>query len=225
MENVFKKTIIIVDDHPIMRKGLASTLESEPGFEVIHQFERAEEYLEVMDEEKPDLLVVDLSLPGMNGIELVKNVIFQYPDQKILVVSRHEETLYAERALRAGAKGYVMKFESSDVLLKAVRKVLNGGIHVSQELSDKLLMSAMSGKKNALDSPVDVLSDRELEVFELIGRVKSTSEIAEQLHLAVKTVETYRSRIKDKLELKNSTELIFHAVKWVEYERDANEQM
>lgn len=225
MENVFKKTIIIVDDHPIMRKGLASTLESEPGFEVIHQFEKAEEYLEVLEEEKPDLLVVDLSLPGMNGIELVKNVIFQYPDQKIIVVSRHEETLYAERALRAGAKGYVMKFESSDVLLKAVRKVMNGGIHVSQELSDKLLMSAMSGKKNALESPIDVLSDRELEVFELIGRVKSTSEIAEQLHLAVKTVETYRSRIKDKLELKNSTELIFHAVKWVEYERDANEQL
>lgn len=225
MEHAFKKTIIIIDDHPIMRKGLASTLESEPGFEVTHQFERAEEYLEVMEQENPDLLVVDLSLPGMNGIELVKNVIFQYPDQKILVVSRHEETLYAERALRAGAKGYVMKFESSDVLLNAVRKVLNGGIHVSQELSDKLLMSAMSGKKNALESPVDVLSDRELEVFELIGRVKSTSEIAEQLHLAVKTVETYRSRIKDKLELKNSTELIFHAVKWVEYERDANEQI
>ena len=225
MEHAFRKSIIIVDDHPIMRKGLASTLESEPGFEVVHQFEKAEECLEILENEKPDLLVVDLSLPGMNGIELVKNVIFQNPDQKILVVSRHEETLYAERALRAGAKGYVMKFESSDVLLKAVRKVMNGGIHVSQELSDKLLISAMSGKKSTLQSPVDVLSDRELEVFELIGRVKSTSEIADQLHLAVKTVETYRSRIKDKLELKNSTELIFHAVKWVEHERDANEQV
>jgi len=225
MEQPFKKSIIIVDDHPIMRKGLASTLETEPGFEVTHQFEKAEDYLEVIEELKPDLLVVDLSLPGMNGIELVKNVKFQNPDQKILVVSRHEETLYAERALRAGAKGYVMKFESSDVLLKAVRKVLNGGLHVSQELSDRLLLSAMSGKKYALESPVDVLSDRELEVFELIGRVKSTSEIAEQLHLALKTVETYRSRIKDKLELKNSTELVFHAIKWVEHERDSSEHV
>ncbi len=225
MEHTLNKTIIIVDDHPIMRKGLVDTLESEPGWEVIRQFERAEDYLECMDSEKPDLLVVDLSLPGMNGIELVKNIIFQNPDQKILVVSRHEETLYAERALRAGAKGYVMKFESSDVLINAVYKVLKGGIHVSQVLSDRLLMNAMSGNKSAFESPVDILSDRELEVFELIGRIKSTSEIAEQLHLALKTVETYRSRIKDKLELKNTTELIFHAVKWVENERNVNERI
>lgn len=223
MDHSIKKTIIIIDDHPIMRRGLVSTLETEPGFKVTHQFEKAEEYLEMIEDEKPDLLVVDLSLPGMNGIELVKNVIFQNPNQKILVVSRHEEVLYAERALRAGAKGYVMKFERSDVLINAVHKVLNGGLHVSQELSDRLLMNAMSGKKSALESPIDILSDRELEVFELIGQVKSTSEIAEQLHLALKTVETYRSRIKEKLELKNTTELIFHAVKWVENERDVDQ--
>jgi DNA-binding NarL/FixJ family response regulator len=156
----------------------------------------------------------------MNGIELVKNLIFQNSDQKILVISRHEESLYAERALRAGAKGYIMKFESCDTLIKAVRKVLNGGIYVSEDISEKLLMNAMSGKKNAFETPVDILSDRELEVYELIGKGKSNNEIAEQLHLAVKTIETYRSRIKDKMNFKNSTALVFHAVKWVENESE-----
>lgn len=216
MSNSLIKKIIIVDDHPMMRKGLASTLETEPGFEISAQLERAEDAIDRVEKVKPDLIIVDISLPGMNGIELVKNLHFQYPDLKVLVVSRHEESLYAERALRAGAKGYVMKFESSDVLLKAVRKVLNGGIHVSEEISEKLLLSAMTGKSTGLESPVELLSDRELEVFELIGRGKSSKEIAEQLHLAVKTIETYRSRIKEKLDLKNSTELVFHAVKWVE---------
>lgn len=218
MSNSFIKKIIIVDDHPMMRKGLSSTLETQPGYEISAQLERAEDAIDTIEKVKPDLIIVDISLPGMNGIELVKNLNFQYPDLKVLVVSRHEESLYAERALRAGAKGYVMKFESSDILLKAVRKVLSGGIYVSEEIGEKLLLSAMTGKSTNLESPVELLSDRELEVFELIGRGKSSKEIAEQLHLAVKTIETYRSRIKEKLDLKNSTELVFHAVKWVESE-------
>lgn len=213
-----KVKILIVDDHPMMRKGLAGVLESEPGYEVTHQYERAEEVLECIEEESVDLMIVDVSLPGMNGIELVKNVLFRHKDQKILVVSRHDEKLYAERALRAGAKGYVMKFESSSVLLKAVRKVLRGGIFVSEEVNEKLLSHAMSGRLPYRESPVQILSDRELEVFELMGRGKSSSEIAGQLHLAVKTVETYRSRIKEKMDFRNSTEMIFHAVKWVEKE-------
>lgn len=216
MGNSFKKRIIIVDDHPIMRKGFANTLEAEPAYEVVLQLEKAEEMLELLNEYDPDLIIVDVSLPGMNGIELVKNVMFQKHEQKILVVSRHEESLYAERALRAGAKGYLMKFESSEVFLKAVKKILNGGIYVSEEISEKLLLNAMSGKKPVLESPVEILSDRELEVFELIGRGKSSNDIADQLHLAVKTIETYRSRIKEKMDYKNSTELVFHAVKWVE---------
>jgi DNA-binding NarL/FixJ family response regulator len=218
MEQTFKKRILIVDDHPMMRRGLASTIESELGYEVAYQLETAEEVLEKLDEDTIDLMIVDVSLPGMNGIELVKNVIFQKPDQKILVVSRHEESLYAERALRAGAKGYVMKFEKSETLLNAIKKILRGGIYVSEEISEKLLMNAMQGKKEAVSSPVDVLSDRELEVFELIGRGKSSKEIADQLHLASKTIETYRSRIKEKLSFKNSTEMMYHAVKWVENE-------
>lgn len=219
MTHSFNKKIIIVDDHPMMRKGLASTLEAEPGYEVVAQFERAEEALDKFKDLDADLIIVDVSLPGMSGIELVKNLLFQFPDLLSLVVSRHEVSLYAERALRAGAKGYVMKFEPSEVLLKAVRKVLNGGMFVSEEISEKLLLNAMSGKSGSIESPVDVLSDRELEVFELTGRGKSSSEIAEQLHLAVKTIETYRFRIKEKLNFKNSTELIFYAVKWVDSEK------
>ncbi len=216
MSQSFKKKIIVIDDHPMMRKGLISALESELNYEVVAQFEKAEDALQAVTQYQPDLIIVDVSLPGMNGIELVKNVIFQNPEQKMLVVSRHEESLYAERALRAGAKGYIMKFEPSQLLLKAVRKVLDGGIYVSNEIGEKLLMNAMTGKKLTLDSPVDVLSDRELEVFELIGRGKSSSEIADQLHLATKTIETYRSRIKEKLNYKNSTEMIMNAVKWIE---------
>lgn len=221
MGNTLKKKILIVDDHPMMRRGLTDTLETEPGLEVVLQLERAEQVLDALKDRKLDLLIVDVSLPGMNGIELVKNVIFQNPDQKILVISRHEESLYAERALRAGAKGYIMKFEPSHVLLKAVNKVLNGGIYVSDELNEKLLMNAMQGRKEMPGSSVDILSDRELEVFELIGHGKSSGEIADQLHLAAKTIETYRSRIKEKMDFKNSTEMIFHAVKWVENEKMA----
>ncbi len=214
-----KKKIIIVDDHPIMRKGLVSTLETEQGYEVTAQFERAEDAILAISKYKPDLLIVDISLPGMSGLELIKNVIFQDSKQKMLVISRHEESIYAERSLRAGAKGYMMKFEPSEILLKAIRKVLNGGIYVSDEIADKLLMSAISGVKPVLNSPVDILSDRELEVFELIGRGKSSNEIADQLHLAVKTIETYRSRIKEKMDFKNSTVLVVHAVKWIESEK------
>lgn len=221
MSESFKKRILIVDDHPIMRRGLVGTLEAEPGFEVVHQLDSAEEVLHVLDKgEEPDLMLVDVSLPGMNGIELVKNVIFRKPDQKILMISRHDEFLYAERAIRAGAKGYVMKFESADEILKAVKKVLNGGIYLSSELSEKLLMGMATGKKEISDTPLDVLSDRELEVFELTGKGKSTREIAERLHLSVKTVESYRARIKVKLNYDNANELMLHAVKWVDGERE-----
>lgn len=215
MVSSFTNKFLIVDDHPVMRRGLTDTLESEPGYEVVAQLERAEEVLDGIDDYEVDLMLVDVSLPGMNGIELVKNVLFQKPDQKILVISRHEESLYAERALRAGAKGYIMKFETSETLLKAVRKVLNGGLYVSDGLNEKLLLSMMQGNKETSGLPVNVLSDREMEVFELIGRGKCSSEIASKLHLASKTVETYRSRIKEKLDFKNSTEMIYYAVKWV----------
>ncbi|WP_340106926.1 response regulator transcription factor [Rhodohalobacter sp. 8-1] len=218
MEKSHKKRVLIVDDHPMMRKGLANTIESEPGYEVAFKLEKAEQVLEILENNELDLLLVDISLPGMNGIELVKNVVFRKPEQKIIVISRHEENLYAERALRAGANGYIMKFESAEVILKAVRKVLNGGVYISDAVSDRMLKNSMFGNKNPLKTPMETLSDRELEVFELMGRGKSTSEIAEQLHLTKKTIETYRSRTKEKMGFKNSTEMLIHAVKWLSIE-------
>ncbi|SMO63231.1 response regulator [Fodinibius sediminis] len=213
-----RKRIIIVDDHPIMSKGLAQIIDSELGFEVIAQYERGETMLQDYEELSPDLAVVDISLPGMSGLELIKHLKSREYPLRMLVVSRHDESLYAQRVIRAGAHGYLMKMEAGDVLMKAIRKIIKGGIYVSNEISEKLLMSMASGRKDISESPVDKLSDRELEVFELTGKGNSTREIAEKLHLSVKTVESYRARIKTKLNLDNATELMRHAVKWVETE-------
>ena len=218
-----KTRILLVDDHPLMRKGLALTLGAEPDFEVVGQASDAEEALERFDDlaregSTPDLVLVDVSLPGMNGLELVKHLVARDGDVKALVVSRHDEGLYAERAVRAGAKGYVSKLEADDTIVDAVRYVLRGGIYLSDELKDKLLFGAAVGRKDAMQSPLEVLSDRELEVFEMTGRGMATKEIAERLHLSVKTVESYRARIKTKLNLETGTELMQHAVRWVEGE-------
>lgn len=218
MSNGYKKKVVIVDDHPMMRKGLAQTLDNELEFDVVGQFDKAEEAIQKFDELSPDLMIVDISLPGMSGLELVKHLTARDSDVKILVVSRHDETLYAERVIRSGAKGYVMKLEAGEVLVKALRKIMNGGIYVSSEVSEKLLMGMARGQKDITESPIDLLSDRELEVFELTGKGNSTREIAEKLHLSIKTVESYRARIKTKLNLENATELMVHAVKWVENE-------
>ncbi len=213
-----KTTILLVDDHPLMRKGLALTLEAEPDLEVVGQAADAEEALDLFDRLDPGLVLVDVSLPGMSGIELTKHLVARQEDLHILVVSRHDEALYAERAVRAGARGYVSKLEADEQIVKAVRYVLRGGIYLSDELKDRMLFGAAAGRKDAMQSPLEVLSDRELEVFELTGRGLPTREIAERLHLSVKTVESYRARIKTKLGLESGTELMQHAVRWVEGE-------
>ena len=164
-----KKKIYIVDDHPLMRKGMAMTLENSVEFEVCGQSESAEEALGEIPGLKPDGCVIDISLPGMNGIELVKTLLAQMPDQKILVVSRHDEELYAERAIRAGAKGYLMKLEAGDVLVSAVRQIMNGEIYLSDKIGSQLIMKIASGQSTG-DNPLEILSDRELEVFELTGK-------------------------------------------------------
>jgi len=213
-----KKKIIIVDDHPLMRKGLSLILESEPDLEICGQAAKAEEALHLLDELNPDMAIVDVSLPGMSGLELTKHMLALKPEMIVLIISRHDEVLYAERAIRAGARGYVMKRVASDVILKAVRRVLNGGIYVSDEINERLLLGMASGHKRLTQSPLEILSDRELEVFELTGRGLGTREIAEKLYLSVKTVESYRARIKTKLNLSNANELVLHAVQWVEGE-------
>jgi DNA-binding NarL/FixJ family response regulator len=210
------KKVYIVDDHPLMRKGLVMTIEKEMGFEVSGQNESAEGALSEIVNDVPDVAVVDISLPGMNGIELIKNLLHQLPDLKVLVVSRHDEELYAERALRAGAKGYLMKLEAAETLITAIRQILNGGIYLSDKIGTKMLMKLTSGNTSKSDNPLDVLSDRELEVFELTGKGLSTRDIGSKLHISVKTVESHRANIKDKLHLESANELMRHAVRWVE---------
>ncbi|MDA0684866.1 MAG: response regulator transcription factor [Bacteroidetes bacterium] len=211
--------IVVVDDHPLMRKGLVMSLESESDFTVCAQASNAEDAIGIVETENPDLVVVDISLPGMSGLELIKQIHAIRPNMKTLVVSRHDEALYAERAIRAGAKGYIMKLEAADVMVKAVRRVMNNGIYVSDNINERLLMGIASGHEMLSQSPLDVLSDRELEVFELTGKGFGTRDIAERLHLSVKTVESYRARIKTKLNLNNAAELMQHAVQWVEGEK------
>ena len=211
--------IVLVDDHPLMRKGLARTIEAEADLNVVGQMNSAEEALEALDELAPDLAVVDISLPGMSGLELIKHLQSRFSDLATLVVSRHDESLYAERCIRAGAKGYVMKQEAGDVIVQAIRKVLDGRIFVSEEINERLLQQmAEGGQERLMQSPLEVLSDRELEVFELTGKGSTTREIADRLHLSVKTIESYRARIKNKLDLDSANEFIQHAVQWVESE-------
>ena len=211
-----KKKVIIIDDHPLMRKGLALTLKMEGDMDVLAQCDSAEACMDTIGSVDPDIAIVDISLPGMSGLELIKHLHVFKPDLKIVVVSRHDEALYAERAIRAGARGYVMKLEAGEVIVDAVTRVLNGGIYVSQEINERLLMGMLTGKNTHTMSPLEILSDRELEVFELTGHGLTTRDIAERLHLSVKTVESYRARIKNKLDLQNATELMQHAVQWVE---------
>jgi DNA-binding NarL/FixJ family response regulator len=202
-----------------MRKGLALALDAEVDLSVVGQMNSAEEAMDEIERLEPDLAIIDISLPGMSGMELVKHLQARMPDVRTLVVSRHDESLYAERAIRAGARGYIMKLEAGDVIVKAVRHVMNGGIYVSDEINERLLLSmAAGGRDRITQSPLEVLSDRELEVFELTGRGTGTRDIAERLHLSVKTVESYRARIKKKLNLESATELMQHAVQWVESE-------
>jgi len=191
------------------------TLQANVEFEVCGQSETAEQALTEIPNLKPDVAVIDISLPGMNGIELIKHLLSQMENLKVLVVSRHDEELYAERAIRAGAKGYLMKLEAGDVIVSAVRQILNGGIYLSDKIGSQLIMKLASGQSTG-DNPLELLSDRELEVFELTGKGESTKEIAERLHVSVKTVDTYRARIKDKMDLKSANELLRRAVQWVD---------
>jgi DNA-binding NarL/FixJ family response regulator len=207
--------ILVVDDHPLMRKGLALTLEAESDMEVVAQAADAEEAMSIVEKQEVDVAVVDISLPGMSGLELIKHLQALRPGIKVLVVSRHDETLYAERAIRAGASGYVMKLEASDLIVGAVRRVMAGGIYVSAEINERMLQTMAGGRADLGRSPLEVLSDRELEVFELIGRGHPNREIAERLHLSVKTVESYRTRIKEKLGLKTAAEVMQHAFQWI----------
>lgn len=211
-----KRKVLIVDDHPIVRQGLRSLIDQEEDLHVCGEVGSAGEALKSLSALKPDLLLVDISLKGPDGLELTKSVRALEPDLPILIVSMHDETLYAERVLRAGANGYIMKEEVAQSVVKAARKVLGGDIYMSDRMRQKILRGVAGQRSNTAASAIERLSDRELEVFRLIGQGHGTRKIAEELHLSVKTIETYRAHIKEKLGLNNATELVRQAVQWVE---------
>jgi DNA-binding NarL/FixJ family response regulator len=208
--------IFIVDDHTLTRKGYSVLLEDEPLLQICGEAAGVEDALEQIPQLGPDLAIVDLSLGNESGLELIKKLESSSPDLAILVVSMHDESLYAERALRAGAEGYVMKGESPETLHEAILKVANGGIYLSDRMSKSLLSQFLNRPDELETSPLDQLTDRELETFEFVGRGLSTGEIAEAMSISPKTVGTYRRRIKSKLGIDNSTQLVRHAVRWIE---------
>jgi DNA-binding NarL/FixJ family response regulator len=206
--------VLIVDDHPIVREGLAAIINREPDLEVCGQAGGLAQAMRLFQQERPDLVVADVSLEDGNGLELVKELVAQDAGIKVLVQSMHEESLYAERSLRAGARGYVNKEEAPGQIVNAIRQVLRGRVYLSSRMTDRLLHRSVRGFEPDR-SPIESLSDRELEVFEQIGRGMTTRRIAQNLYLSPKTIETYRENIKTKLNLKNATELTQHAVQWV----------
>jgi DNA-binding NarL/FixJ family response regulator len=206
--------ILIVDDHPMMREGLRTLISREHDLAICGEAETAGQALDAVANLKPELVLADISLPGRNGVELIKDIRSLQPAVLILVISMHDESLYAERVLRAGARGYIMKQESGPTMIQAIRQVLAGRIYLSDKMSARILEN-VAGKR-AKASPIERLSDREFEVFQLIGRGKSTVQIAEELHLSTKTVEAHRAQVKAKLDLRNMPELISFASRWVE---------
>jgi DNA-binding NarL/FixJ family response regulator len=206
--------VLIVDDHPVVRYGLLQMLSNEPDFEVCGEAASAQEALSLVDQRKPDIAVVDISLKGTNGIELVKQIHAMHPEARILVSSMHDEKLFAERALRAGANGYINKQVAITEMVDAIRRVLSGKVYLSAPMTERMVERATRRDSDASRSVMQRLSDRELEVFSLLGDGLSTREVAQRLNLSVKTIETHRAQIKRKLGLRNSTELIQRAVEW-----------
>ena len=209
------KRIVIVDDHPLFRKGLQELIQADDSFAVCGEAGNAAEAMEVIRKLSPELAIVDLSLPGANGIELIKNIRAEFPKLPILVLSMHDESLYAVRALRAGAQGYVMKQEALDNVIIAIREVLSGRPYLSPAMSATVIAKFVQAPGESSTSEIDQLSDRELEILELIGKGNEVRQIAKNLHLSPKTVETHRAHIKEKLNLANAHQVGRFAVQWL----------
>src|SRR5712671_1986171 len=208
--------VLLVDDHAVVRFGIGQLVNREPDLQVCGEEEDASKALTAINNLKPDLVIADISLKDSSGLELMRNIKAQYPKLPVLVVSAHDENIYAEIAFRAGALGYLMKDQALDKILIAIRRVLSGAIYVSDALGARMLQQQIRGHTDINQSPVQGLSDREMEVFQLIGQWKKTREIAEELHLSIKTIEYYREQIKRKLDLQSATELTQYATSWVQ---------
>jgi DNA-binding NarL/FixJ family response regulator len=218
-QSVAKKRILVVDDHPIVRQGLALLINRESDLVVCGEAEEAMAALHVLASARPDVLIVDISLNGPDGLDFLKSVRTTHPTLPVLILSMHDESIYAERALRAGANGYIMKQEATEKVLVAVRRILSGEIYVSDRIANKMLKHYITGSGTLRNSSIADLSDRELEVFRLIGEGHGTRQIAEELHISIKTVESYQAHIKEKLSLRSARELMQHAIQWTMNEK------
>jgi DNA-binding NarL/FixJ family response regulator len=211
-----KTAIMVVDDHPLMRAGLSQLIGRQSDLMVCAEAGDPASATQELTRTKPDLIITDITMPGRSGFEFIKDLVAVNPEVRILVVSMHDEVVYAERALRAGARGYVMKEAGGDNLLAAIRQVISGQVYLSPKMSAKVLDDLSARKPRGSGSPIERLSDREFEVFQLVGAGKSTRDIAKQLHLSPKTVDVHRAHIKEKLNLPDSAALVRHAIRWVE---------
>ena len=216
-----KKRVFVVDDHPIVRQGLALLINRESDLMVCGEAEDAHTAVQAVASTKPDILIVDISLNGPDGLDLLKEVRLRYPNLPVLILSMHDESIYAERALRAGAQGYIMKQEATEKVLVAVRRILSSEIYVSERIAKRMLQRYIGSRVPNRPSSIADLTDRELEVFRLIGEGHSTRRIAEELHISVKTVESYQAHIKEKLSLRSARELVQHAIQWSAGEKSA----
>lgn len=213
-KRIDKKSVLIVDDHPLLRQGLSMLINREPDLMVCGEAENAPAAMRAIAAMCPDIMIADISLNGPDGLDLLKNLRAQHPDLPVLILSMHDESIYAERALRAHANGYIMKQEATEKVLVAVRRILDGEIYLSNRMANKLLHQYMSGQTAQTDSRLAALSDRELEVFRLIGEGHGTRQISDILHLSMKTVESYQAHLKEKLALGTGRELMQYAIQW-----------
>ena len=209
------KKILLVDDHPVLRKGLVRLIDARDEFEVCGEASTAIDAMALIRDLSPDLVVVDISLPGTNGIELTKSIRAEFPKLPVLILSMHEEALYATRALRAGAMGYIVKQDAIDNIAAALQETLNGRRYLSPIIAAQMQSSGLDGQLKATDDPISLLTDREFEIFELIGKGQEVREISDVLGVSPKTVETHRTNIKEKLKLKNARQVARLAVQWL----------
>lgn len=211
-----KARILLVEDHAVVRFGISQLLNAQKDLFVCGEEEEAAKAVDAIKKLRPNLVIADISLKDSSGLELVRNIKASFPRIPVLVLSVHDESIYAEIAFRAGAMGYLMKHEAVGKIVEAIRRVLRGEVYVSETLAAKMVQQHVRGRPNIQEPPISALSDREMEVFQLIGEWKKTREIAQELHLSVKTVEYYREQIKRKLNLKDGGELAQHATAWVQ---------
>ena len=212
--------VFLVDDHPLVREWLTQLIQRESDLEVCGEAEDTHDALQKITETKPDIVIADISLKTTHGLELVKDLQVRFPSLPVLILSMHDESLYAERVLRAGAKGYITKQEATKKILPAIRQVLSGQIYISEKMASRMVHKMVMGRAQEQKSPIERLTDRELEVFQLIGCGQGTRRIAAELHLGIKTVESYRARIKEKLQLEDGTQLLQQAIQWVHSLKD-----